>query len=307
MEKQLLPDVALEPAYSKVVWLYVFRDFSESPADRAAERISLRFGLTSWPQHLLVDPESLQVLGNTGRSVPGFLSAVDDASAQVTPSPSLDAADRVRDADGRAIELEDNPTADLAREALDDSDIVVQFRALNVLIEAEPEVVAARAPQLLLVQNDSFRYAVCGVLAETGNVEAADALEEILIQPTNSRNPNSLRISAVRALGTCGDEDSVDAIAPFASSGEFLNTLTGVSVSALAAIAARESGAKEAVQDVLIRSYPQPSDTATAIQQRYCLGLARAVHAALEQITGEEVMFPEEYNSATRADLIESW
>ncbi|MEO1998167.1 MAG: hypothetical protein ABGZ17_23230, partial [Planctomycetaceae bacterium] len=36
MEKQLLPDVALKPAYSRVVWLYVFRDFSKSAADRAA-------------------------------------------------------------------------------------------------------------------------------------------------------------------------------------------------------------------------------------------------------------------------------
>jgi hypothetical protein len=50
LEKQLLPDVALKPTYSNVFWLYVYRDFSNSVEDRAAERTSLRFGLISWPE-----------------------------------------------------------------------------------------------------------------------------------------------------------------------------------------------------------------------------------------------------------------
>ena len=174
MEKQLLPDVALKPAYSKVVWLYVYRDFSESVADRAAERISLRFGLTSWPQHLLVDPDSMHVLGNTGRSASSFLPAVERASARVKPSASLKAADRLQQADARAIELEKNPTVDLARKYLTDSDIVVRFRALNTLAEKEPKAVAAQALQLLAVPNDPFRYTVCKVLVWMSIVAAVE-------------------------------------------------------------------------------------------------------------------------------------
>ena len=307
VEKQLLPNVALKPVYSKLVWLYVFRDFSESKADRAAERISLRIGLTSWPQHLLVDPNSLRVVGNTGRTVQTFLKAVDRAAARVKPSSSLKAADRVALADARAIELEQNPTVDLAQKYLDDSDIVVRYRALNVLADKAPEDVAAQAQKLLVVPNDPFRYEVCKVLAKTGNIEAADALAEIVKRPINSRNPNVLRINAVTALGACGDEDAVAVIAPFASSGQFLNGLTGTSVNALAAIAVREPAAKKGVRDVLKRSYPQPPTKPSAIQQRYCASLAKRVHAALEQVTGEQVAFPDEYNPATRAKLIESW
>ena len=254
MEKQLLPNVALKPAYSSAVWLYVFRDFTNSEADRAAERISLRFGLTSWPQHLLVDPDSLRVVGNTGRSVQSFLKAVDRAATGVKPTRSLKSADRVALAEARAIELEKNPTVSLARKHLIDSDIVVRFRALSVLAAKAPRDVAAQAQELLAVPNDPFRYEVCQVLAKTGNVEAADALAEIVKRPTNSRNPNVLRINAVKALGACGDEKAVAVISRFASSGEFLNGLTGVSVGALAAIAQRKPAAKKAVQNVLKRS-----------------------------------------------------
>lgn len=307
MEKQLLPDAALKPAYSKVVWLYVFRDFSKSVEDRAAERISLRFGLTSWPQHLLVDPESLQVVGNTGRTANGFLSAVNRAGARVKPSQTFKAADRVRQADTRAIELENNPTVGLARKYVDDSDIVVRFRALDILAEQEPKIVAARARQLLLVPNDPFRYAVCKVLSKTGNIEAADALQELVKRPINSRNPNVLRSNAVIALGACGGKESVAVIAPFASSGQYLNGLTGTSVGALVAIAVREPGVKKTVCDVLKRSFPQPPANPTEIQKRYCVRLAKQVHAALEQLSGQQVVFPKEYNRASRAMLIESW
>lgn len=307
MERGVLRDEALEPAYAKAVWLYVFRDFSESVADRAAERVSLRFNLTSWPQHLLVDPETLDVIGDTGRNVPGFLAAVDRAAARVTPSESLAAADRVQEADARAMELEESPNAERAREALNDRDIVVRFRGLHVLIETAPDVIAARAAELLRTPNDPFRYAVCEVLAETPNREAADTLEQIAARPVETRNPNVLRIRAVSALAGCGDEDSVAVIAPFASSGEYLNGLTGTSVDALVAIARREPGAKEAVIGVLEQSFPEPADGGTDVQQRYCLSLARRVNEALERVTREQVEFPAEYNAETRETLIENW
>lgn len=307
MEKQLLPDVALKPAYSRVVWLYVFRDFSKSDADRAAERVALRFGLTSWPQHLLVDPDSLRVVGDTGRTSQRFLAAVDRAASRVKPSRSLKSAERVQQADTRAMELEKNRNVALAGKYLADADIVVRFRALETLAEKQPNIVAAQALQLLRVPNDPFRYEVCKVLAKTGDSAAADALQQIVKQPANSRNPNVLRMRAVTALAACGDEDSVNVIAPFASSGQFLNSLTGTSVTALAAIADRRPAAKKAVRDVLKRSYPQPPANPNAVQQRYCLSLAKKVHAALQQITGRQVGFPAEYNRSTRAMLIQSW
>jgi len=303
----LLPDVALKPAYSRVVWLYVFRDFSKSAADRAAERIALRFGLTSWPQHLLVDPDSLRVVGDTGRTSQRFLSAVDRAASRVKPSRSLMSAERVQRADARAMELEKNRNVALAGEYLADADIVVRFRALETLAEKQPKAVAAQALQLLRVPNDPFRYEVCKVLAKTGDSAAADALQQIVKQPANSRNPNVLRMRAVTALAACGDQDSVAVIAPFASSGQFLNSLTATSVSALAAIADRRPAAKNAVRDVLKRSYPQPPAKPTAVQQRYCLSLAKKVHAALQQVTGRQVAFPAEYNRSTRGMLIQSW
>lgn len=314
----MLPDPALQPAYSKVVWLYVYRDFSNSESDLAAERISLRFGLTSWPQLLLVHPETLHVIGGSGRTVASFQSAVDRATKQVQPTKSLAAAEAIDRADARAIEIEKNPTVELARESLADSDIVVRVRALNVLAEQAPDVVATEAKQLLAVRNDPFRYKVCQVLAKSANGKTAngksadgksavDALEELVKRPTNSRNPNVLRINAVGALGACGDKGSVEVIAPFASSGEFLNGLTGTSVNALVAIAERDQPAQKAVRDILIRSYPEPPADATAIQARYCVSLAKRVHTALERLSGTKVDFPDEYNRATRRELMGKW
>lgn len=93
----------------------------------------------------------------------------------------------------------------------------------------------------------------------------------------------------------------------FASSGQFFNGLTGTSVNALTAIAVREPTAKNAVREVLKRSYPQPPVKPTRIQKRYCLSLAKRVHTALEKVTRKKVPFPREYNRATRAKLTKSW
>ena len=54
----MLPNPALKKNYDQVVWVYVYRDFSKSERDRAAERISLRFGVTSW---YLVNADELQI------------------------------------------------------------------------------------------------------------------------------------------------------------------------------------------------------------------------------------------------------
>ena len=300
----MLPSADLKPAYDKIVWLYVYRDFSKSEADLKAERISLRFGLTSWPQLILVDPESLRVLRQTGRAATSFLAAVD--SARVKARESSTAVDRVKQADARAIQLESDPSVALAKQHLDDEDIVVRYRALSILAEQDPESVAARAESLLQERNDPFRYEVCKVLARNGNAAANSALESLVRQPAHSNNPNVLRSRAVAALAACGDADSVDAIRPFAK-GSYLNMLTRTAVDSLAAIASRHPEARDRVRQILVESYPAPPSDPNQVHSRYCLNLARRVHSALEKITGESRVFPDAYDSAAREKLVQSW
>jgi len=304
LEKQLLPSAGLKPAYDKVVWLYVFRDFSRSEADLKAERISLRFGLTSWPQLILVHPESLRALRHTGRTVASFLAAVN--SARVTASESSTPLELVKQADTRAIQLEKNPSAELAKQYLDDEDIVVRYRALSILAEEDPESVAASAESLLGARNDPFRYEVCKVLARTGNAAAKGALESLVRRPAHSNNPNVLRSRAVEALAACGDAESVAVIRPL-TNGSYLNMLTGTAVASLAAIADRYPEARDRIRQVLIEAYPKPPTEPSQTRARYCLSLARRVHSAIEKITGESRAFPNVYDPAAREKLMRSW
>ena len=127
----MLPNPAIADTYDKVVWVYVYRDFSKSKADRAAERISLRFGVSSWPQLFLADPATMKILKHTGRSVESFQKAV--GATKVKPTRKLDAAERIAAAEKRAIALESRPSAKAAKKAIDDEDIVVRTRALAIL------------------------------------------------------------------------------------------------------------------------------------------------------------------------------
>lgn len=310
----MLPDPALKPAYSQAVWLYVYRDFSGSQEDLAAERIAIRFGLTSWPQMLFADPVTMRVIAQPrSRNVEGFLAAAQQASQQVKPTSSLVAAEAIRDAEARAIELEKSGSVPLAQQRLGDQDIVVRVRALSILAEKSPEVVATRARELLQVPNDPFRYQVCQVLAKSAGgtsretAPAVAALHELVNRPMRSRNPNVLRINAVKALAALGNRKSVDVIAPLASSGEFLNGLTGTSVDALVAIAERDPESRRAVRDVLVRSFPTPPESSSEFHLRYCAALAKRVHAGLEKVTATKIAFPDEYNRMTREALIDEW
>jgi len=114
----LLPNPALKKNYDEVVWVYVYRDFSKNKRDRAAERISLRFGVTSWPQLFLVDPATMKILRHTGRSVESFQKAV--AATSVEAARMLDAHKRVMVGEARAIELEKRGGVKLARKRIDD-------------------------------------------------------------------------------------------------------------------------------------------------------------------------------------------
>ena len=294
----MLPNPDLKPAYDKVVWVYVYRDFSRKGQDHAAERTSTRFGVTSWPQLFLADPHTLEILAHTGREVDSFLAAVERTRVEATRSTAP--IDAMREAEARADELEKKGTVKLARAGIDDSDIVVRTLALGILASKDPKAVAARATELLAVPNDPFRYEVCAVLAKTSTPEAKRALAALVSEPKDSLNPNVLRIRAVQALAACGDAESVDAIAPHARTGAYFNGLTGIAVDALAAIAERDRSARAAVREALKASYPAPPDPSDERAHRACVALAKRVHAALKEKRG----FPNPYDAEARARLM---
>ena len=88
-EQDVLTKPELKALYGQIIWVYVFRDFSESEADRAAERVELRFGVSSYPQHILVDPSSLTQITSTGRTLDSFAKGVGTASRRVRPSRNV--------------------------------------------------------------------------------------------------------------------------------------------------------------------------------------------------------------------------
>jgi len=295
----LLPNPALKRVYDQVIWVYVYRDFTSQGLDREAERISWRFGVTSWPQLFLADPRTLEILTHTGREVDDFLAAVDRTKVEATRSEAeLEAAAA---AERRADELEKSGSAKLARKGLDDEDVVVRYLALRILADKDPKAVAERAAELLAVKNDPFRYEVCDVLGKLGDARARGALEDVAREPKDSLNPNVLRIRAVQALATCGNRDSVEVIAPFAQSGAYYNGLTGIAIDALVAIRKRDRGAGPAVKQALKAAYPEPAPADDKQATRACVALAKKVHAAL----GEKRPFPDPYDKKARARLME--
>ena len=298
VEEQLLPSPQLKPAYEDVVWCYVFRDFSGSERDRAAERIQLRFGVTSYPQIFLAHPASFAILAHTGRQVDSFMTAV--GSVQVEKPTDKSALERTVQAERLAARLEGRRGNALAAKCLDHEDIVVRTRALALVAKKNPKLVVGRAEELLAVPSDPFRYQVCEVLGKAGHAAAAPALEALLAEPKDSLNPNVLRIRAVQALASCGSASSVPVIAPHAQSGEYFNGLTGTAVDTLAAIARRDRSARAPVQTTLKAAYPPPAPSGDQRSQRACLALARRVHKAL----GARRPFPKDYNEQTRAELM---
>ena len=299
VEGQLLPDKALAPTYDKAVWVYVYRTFKKDADDRAAERISLRFGVTSWPQLFLADPETFEILVHTGRSVESFTKAMN--GVQMTKHASTSSHGALLRAEEAAIALETQPKVKTALKYIDGGDIVVRTRALEVLAEEQPKAIVRRAVELLQVPSDPFRYTVCQVLAKAADPKAATALESLVVDPKDSLNPNVLRMRAVQALATCGDADSVAVIAPHASSGAYFNGLTGVSVDALATIAERDKKARKPVRVALIGAYPEPPGPEKAEREaRACKALAKRIHKAL----GSKLRFPSDYDAAAREKLM---
>ncbi len=307
LEKQLLPNAGLKPVYDKVVWLYVYRDFSKNDADLAAERVCLRFGFTSYPQHHLIHPDTLEILSSTGRTVESFVAAVQ--RARVKKSRTSTTARAIAEAEKRAAALEKSGTVKSARKALDDEDIVVRYRAAQILVEKDPASIAKQAEKLLEVPNDPFRYEICRALAKTADPKAARALDEVVKEPKDSLNPNVLRIEAVKALAACGDAKSVPVIAPHATSGAYNNGLTRIAIDALVAIAERDKKAKAAARKALPAGYPTPpqGEKVDPRTQQRCEALARHLHKTLAKLTGKKVKFPKTYDTAAAEKLRKSW
>ena len=299
----MLPRIELKPTYDRIVWLYLFRDFSGSDADLAAERVCLRLGFTSYPQHHLIHPESLERLTSTGRSIESFLAAV--GRTKVNTSPTDSRVDSVRMADTRAALLKKSGSVGQAEKALADDDVLVRIRAVEILAEKKPGAIAKRAEALLETPNDPLRYAVCKALEKAGDLKGARALEAVAREPRDSLNPNVLRIHAVRALGACGDANSLEAIGPHAASGVYFNGLTGIAIQAVVAIAKRHPRAARAARDCLVGGYPVPTKEGRA--KRACEALAKKVHDALGEVTGKRVPFPSTYDEAARVKLRKAW
>jgi hypothetical protein len=304
MEKGLLSDPRLAEFYDDVIWMYLFQDFSGSEADRAANRVALRFGISAYPQHFLVDPHSLEVIADTGRSMESFSAAI--KGTNVGEAITL-THESLRKADARAIALEAELTDERAIAALGDPDLVVRLLALRHLKGSKPEAIAAKAEELLAVRNDHVRFLVCEVLAETGGAEHEESLVSLVRDPVGSKNPNVMRMRAVEALGKLGGGHAVEVIRPYAVSGLWLNGLTSVSVDALAAIAVRAPEHRAAVKDALVAAYPAPPPVGDETQDRFCRSLAERVHRALVDLTGKSMPFPKIYDAATRTELQSAW
>ena len=284
--------------------MYLFQDFSGSETDRAAQRVALRFGISAYPQHFLVDPHSLEVIADTGRSMESFSAAVKGAKvgeAITLPHESL------RKADARAIALEDELTDEQAIAALGDPDLVVRLLALRHLKGSKPEAIAAKAEELLAIRNDHVRILVCEVLANTGGAEHEQSLVSLVRNPVGSKNPNVMRMRAVQALGKLGGGQAVEAIRPHAVSGDYYNGLTSVSVDALAAIAVRSPELEPDVKAALIAAYPVPPPPGDESRDRACRNLAERIHRALVDLTGNPVAFPEIYDAPARRTLQKAW
>ncbi|MBM4063054.1 MAG: HEAT repeat domain-containing protein [Planctomycetes bacterium] len=306
LERGLLSDPKLARHYDAVVWMYLFQDFTHSETDRAAERVAIRFGITAWPQHFLVDPFTLGKLADTGRSLGTFGAAV--AKAVVKPGEAAPSVAELAALDELAKSLEGEGDVAVAKRHLKHADRVVAFRALEIVAKKAPAELVPESGWLLAVPNDQIRGIVCDVLAEHGDGRARESLHAIVRDPEPSENPNALRVRAVKALARCGDGSSLPVIAPFATSGAHNNSLTGVSVRAVAAIAARLPESKAAAVAVLVQAYPPPpKDGEGAPQKRMCEALVKEVHKALGGLTGKQVPLPADYTEAARQELSKIW
>jgi hypothetical protein len=314
VEEQLLPSEKLKPIHDKIVWLYVYNDFKEGEADRAATRIRIRFSVSSWPQLLLVDPYTLEVVGQTGRQVDGFIKAVENVKIERPKYAKNDELlKQLKEGEELAAQLETKPSAKLAKKALEGQDLVARFRAVEYLGKEDPGALVENAAELLKVKNDLLRYEVCKAIKSAGEKvtftdEVVTQLEDIVREPKDSRNPNVLRSHAISALAICGDAGSLEAIKPHAVEGAANNGTTGAAVDAIGAIGKRSDEAKAPAAQILMECFIPHSDKPedpkrTEWYAKMAIRIAQKAHAHLQDLTGEKVDFPKEYTEETRQAL----
>lgn len=307
MERGLLSAKDLATDYDSVVWMYLFQDFSHGEADRAAERVAIRFGISSWPQHFLVDPVTLGKVADTGRELATFRAAVATAQQALAPGPARPTVEELAAVDALAASLETSTGVAAAKRHLQHADRVVAFRALQTVLQHAPQDLVADAGRLLLVPNDQIRGSICDVLATHGDATARDALHALVRDPVASENPNVLRIRATKALARCGDASSLPIVAPFATSGAYRNGLTNVAIQTVVTIAERAK-CTPAATAILAEAYPPvPAATDDERERRMCEGLAKKVHETLGKLTGKQVAFPATYDAEARTRLVRSW
>ena len=69
VEEDVLPSEDLAPYHERVVWVYACRNWRGDELDLLAARSHDRFGVTSWPHLVVIDPRDDAVLAEVGRSV----------------------------------------------------------------------------------------------------------------------------------------------------------------------------------------------------------------------------------------------
>lgn len=314
----MLPNEKLKPLHDKIVWLYVYNDFKEGDADRAATRIRIRFGVSSWPQLLLVDPYTLEVVGQTGRSVDSFLAAVE--KVKITPpkyAKKKELLEQLKEAEELANDLETKGSTKLAKKGLESKDLVAKFRAVEYLGAKDPGELMESALELLKTPNDLLRYevakAIAGAPAKTKfPEELVTYINELVREPKDSRNPNVLRSHLLKALAVCGDAGSLEAIKPLAVEGAANNGTTGAAVDTIGAIAERDEEARAPAAEILLNSFPVHSDKPedperTEWYAKLAKNLAQKVHKHLTAITKVKVDFPTDYKAETREKLVEGF
>lgn len=308
MERGLLSSPDLKPYYDQVVWFYLFQDFSHSAEDRQAERLAIRFGISSWPQHFLVDPTDLKNLGSTGRQLSSFAKAVKKArlGKQIQPSP-----EDLKSYDLLAAKIGRSKGTSLAKKHLTHRDVVVRFRAIEKLAQKKPSLVVKQATELLSLNHDQTRYLICEVLAKHGTAQVAPSLHKLLKDPGPSRNPNVVRCRAAQALSRCGDSSSLAALETHLAFGNPLNSLTRYCLDALKAIVKRHPKTKAQAVSILHQAFPKLPELRkgadTEKRHKPYLRLAQQVHELLIEYTGKRRAFPKQYDNQSREKLIRTW
>lgn len=325
VEKNLLPNEKLKPIYGDLAWVFVYNDFKGGEADLATDRVRARFSISTWPNLLLVDPNTLEVIGDTGRTVETFLPAAAKAKAAVKLADEASrkaTREKLEKADALAAKLQGKPAKADIEQAMKSEDIAVQAVAVEYLAKNDPKAVLENAAKLLDTPNDQVRGAICQAIAArereasaSGKEREASAsvrlkLEALVIDPKGSRNPNVLRINIMKALAKIGAAESIAAIKQFAEEGGVNNGLTGATVDALGEIGARDKEATEPAQKALLNSFPKATDEKWPDAEQHkkmATALAKKVHEHLSKLSGTKVDFPSTYTEATRQKMIEAF